>query len=105
MKDIVIEITLPIAIRRKARACIAACPCLDVCSQGETEEEARANIEEALKAFLVACYERGTLDEAFKQCGYAAVTGDRKRRASPRNHVTITLRLSSPARGAARCRI
>ncbi len=104
MRDIIIEITVPVVVRKKARACVALCPCLDVCSQGGTEEEARSNIGEALKAFLTTCYERGTLDEAFKQCGFE-VAGPRRPGRPLKNAVTVTLRLSSAMTGTDRCRI
>ena len=46
---------------------------LDVHSQGYTEEEARRNLAEAIKLFVVSCFERGTLDEALKECGFRAL--------------------------------
>ncbi len=62
--------TLPIQITRKSKWFVAQCPALDVSSQGETEEEAKKNIGEALFMFLRSCYERGTLDSVLKQCGF-----------------------------------
>jgi len=47
-----------------------SCDALDVASQGETEEEARKNIAEALFMFLQSCIERGTLDAVLKKCGF-----------------------------------
>jgi predicted RNase H-like HicB family nuclease len=61
---------LPIQITKKAKWFLASCPALDVSSQGETEEDAKKNIAEALFMFLRSCYERGTLEAVLKQCGF-----------------------------------
>ena len=50
---------------------ISVCPPLDVYSQGETEEIALANLAEALRLFIESCFERGTLEEVLKGCGFA----------------------------------
>ena len=65
---------LPIQIIKKKKWFIASCSALDVASQGETEEEAKKNIGEALFMFLGSCLERGTLDAVLKQCGFRPVT-------------------------------
>jgi predicted RNase H-like HicB family nuclease len=64
---------LPIQIIKKAKWFVASCPALDVASQGETEEEAKKNIAEALFMFLRSCFERGTLEAVLKQCGFSPV--------------------------------
>ena len=64
---------LPIQITRKEKWFLASCPALDVMTQGETEEQARANIAEALTLFLRSCIERGMLDAVLKQCGFTSV--------------------------------
>ncbi len=54
-----IEITmrLPVKIVQKKKWYVASCPSLDVVSQGETAEEARENLKEALFLFLDSCIE------------------------------------------------
>jgi len=42
---------------------VALCPQLDVCSQGDTVEEARANLREALELF----FETASADEATRR--------------------------------------
>ena len=37
-------------------------PTLDVYSQGDTEQEAEANLAEAIRLFVESCSERGTLE-------------------------------------------
>ncbi len=69
MNRVVFEVKLPATVKKKAAYWVSSCPALDVFSQGPTEEEARKNLEEALRLFLLSCYERNTLEEAVKECG------------------------------------
>jgi predicted RNase H-like HicB family nuclease len=71
MNRVVFEVKLPATVKKKAAYWVSSCPALDVFSQGATEQEARKNLEEALRLFLISCYERGTLDEAIKECGFS----------------------------------
>ena len=48
---------------------VSHCDPLDVCSQGDTEKEAIANLNEAVQIFLSTCYELGTLNDVLKECG------------------------------------
>ena len=48
---------------------VSHCYPLDVCSQGDTEEEAANNLNEAVQIFLSTCYEMGTLNAVLKECG------------------------------------
>ena len=48
---------------------VSHCDPLDVCSQGDTEKEAIANLNEAVQIFLSTCYEMGTLNDVLKDCG------------------------------------
>lgn len=47
-------ISLTAIIEREDDGCVALCPELDVVSQGDTVEEARANLQEALELFFEA---------------------------------------------------
>ena len=67
------EAKLPLKITQKKHRVVATCPILDVHSQGDTEEQARKNLEEALSLFFVSCFERGVLDAVLKDCGFKAV--------------------------------
>ncbi len=69
MNRVVFEVKLPATIKKKTAYWVSSCPVLDVFSQGSTEEEARKNLEEALRLFLLSCYERNTLEDALKECG------------------------------------
>ena len=75
---------------------ISACPPLDVFSQGETEEAALANLAEALQLFVESCYERGTLEEVLKDCGFAP-DGNRTEIAEHERVVRVPLPLVAQA--------
>lgn len=49
---------------------VAYVPALDVSSCGATEEEARHNIRNAVRGFLAAGAQMGTLDEILHKTGY-----------------------------------
>ena len=68
----VIEITfhLPVQIVKKERWHVASCEVFDVYSQGDSQEQAKQNLAEALTLFLSSCFERGTLDAVLKECGF-----------------------------------
>lgn len=44
-------------IEREDEGCVALCPELDIASQGDTIDEARANLKEALELFLESASE------------------------------------------------
>src|SRR3990172_2232757 len=64
------EVKLPASVKKKGKYFISCCPILDVCSQGETKSKALENLAEAVSLFLASCFERGTLDEVLKSCGF-----------------------------------
>ena len=69
-----VEFTVPAEVREagdEGAYYVSVCPPLDVYSQGETEEVALANLAEALRLFIESCFERGTLVEVLKDCGFA----------------------------------
>lgn len=70
MQLIDFKIKLPVKIRKRKKWLLASCPVLDIHSQGETEEGAKKNLAEAISLFLISCFERGTLDEVLKKCGF-----------------------------------
>jgi predicted RNase H-like HicB family nuclease len=61
-------------IKKKTTHWLSHCPVLDVYSQGSTKEEAKDNLIDALKLFLISCYERGTLDDVLKECDFSLET-------------------------------
>ena len=65
-----VEFTVPAEVRQEGACFVAGCQPLDVFSQGETEESALVNLAEALQLFIESCYERGTLEQVLKDCGF-----------------------------------
>jgi len=64
------EVKLPITLEKEGNCFVARCPALDVCSQGENEQEATEHLKEALTLFLISCFERETLDKVLKESGF-----------------------------------
>lgn len=65
------EFKLPVKITKRRKWYLASCPIVDVHSQGDTEDEARHNLTEALSLFFISCLQRKTLDRVLKDCGFA----------------------------------
>lgn len=63
-------IHLPAVVIKKQKWYVSHCPVLDVSSQGDTEEEAKRNLIEAISLFMITCHEMGTLDKVLKDCGF-----------------------------------
>ena len=54
---------------REDGAYVSRWPRLDVYSQGDTEEEAREHLAEAVELCIQSCHERGTLDAVLEARG------------------------------------
>jgi predicted RNase H-like HicB family nuclease len=81
-------IKLPVEVKRKAKVYVSRCPVLDLYSQGETESKARKNIIEAIRLFIVSCFEKGTLDSVLKECGFKPI---KKIIHTPKDHKFVTV--------------
>ena len=57
-------------IFREGDTYVAYVPALDLSSCGATGEEARRNIRDAVRGFLDASADMGTLDEILREAGY-----------------------------------
>ena len=93
---------LPLKIIRRRKWFVAQCPALDIASQGETVEEAKRNLTEATRAFLISCYERGAIEAVLKDCGFHPMSSQPGRRSNSRNHFQVSLPLQSST--PAQCR-
>lgn len=67
------RVKVPIDYKDDEVGVISFCPLLDIYSQGDTEEEAKSNLQEAIMLFITSCFERGCLDEVLKGCGFEVV--------------------------------
>lgn len=74
---------LPVKIFKEKEWFVGWCPALDVASQGETPEKAKAHLGEALLLFLETCLDHGTLDEVLRECGFVPVISDEPYVAKP----------------------
>jgi len=65
--------SLPIKIEifKEGDVYVAISPQLNVSSFGETVEEARDSLKEAVAAFLEECRAMGTLDEVLEEAGFS----------------------------------
>lgn len=97
-RKIFINFKLPISIKKKGKWYIAACPVLDVCTQGETEKKAKSNLNDAISLFITSCLERGTLDAVLKECGL--VLSDAGTQPQKNNYLEVPIPFTQKARAA-----
>lgn len=63
------KLLLNVIVKQEDKGYSVICPELNVASQGETFEEAIANIKEAVELYIESAEEVGTLDEVLEQMG------------------------------------
>jgi len=68
--EVKISWSLPVVFTPKKEWILATCPVLDLHTQGDTIDEAKANIIEAIRLFIESCIRRGTLDNVLRECGF-----------------------------------
>ncbi len=66
---------LPVVFKKRSKWYVAACPVLDIASQGTSKRKALSNLKEAISLFLSDCYERGTLEKVLKLSGFTPARG------------------------------
>jgi len=81
------DIILRIEIVREGDLFVGICPDLQISSFGETIEEARRSVREAVEAFIEECEAMGTLDEVLEEAGFTQEAG----RWLPRQPVSAEL--------------
>jgi len=64
------DFSLDTHIFKEGDTYVAYVPSLDLSSCGSTDEEARRNIRDAVRGFLAASADLGTLDEILEEAGY-----------------------------------
>lgn len=57
-------------VHRETDLWVAGCPSLDVFSQGDSEKDAKANLQEAIELWIDSCLERNKLGEALRELGW-----------------------------------
>ena len=63
------KLLLNVIVKQEDKGYSVICPELNVASQGETFEEAIANIKEAVELYIESAEELGNLDEVLEQMG------------------------------------
>jgi predicted RNase H-like HicB family nuclease len=72
---VVLSFDLQCTLKKEAEGLwVAGCPLLDLYSQGTSEDDAKKSLEEAIGLWVKSCIERGTLDQALRECGFHAVS-------------------------------
>ena len=64
------DLSIRVEIFKEDDLYVALSPELNVSSFGETIDEARASIKEAIEGFLEVCREMGTLNEVLEEAGF-----------------------------------
>lgn len=68
-----VVLRLSAVIRQEDGVWVAGCSSLDVFSQGHSEEDAKANLHEAVELWIDSCLERNTLGAALRELGWYRV--------------------------------
>lgn len=64
------NIIITMELFREDNQIVAYCPHLNVSSFGDSPEEAKASLKEAVSLFLEECQKIGTLNEVLEEAGY-----------------------------------
>jgi len=70
-ETITLDVELRAFVRRDTdERWIAACPSIDVVSQGDSADEAKRCLNEAVQLWFESCIERGTLEQALRESNF-----------------------------------
>ena len=64
------------ARQEKRNRWIAICPKLDVVTQGSSAEDAKRQLDDAVRAWFEVCIDRGMLDQALRERGFRLAFGE-----------------------------
>jgi predicted RNase H-like HicB family nuclease len=64
------QLSFTVHVFKEGDTFVAYIPELDLSSCGDTKEQARANIHDAIRGFLETAHDKGTLDEILEEAGY-----------------------------------
>jgi len=74
------KLSVRIEVFKESDVYVAVSPELNVSSFGETIEDARMSVKEAIEAFLEECEVMGTLEEVLEESGFSKVNDSWKSR-------------------------
>jgi predicted RNase H-like HicB family nuclease len=84
------SLDIKIEIFKEEDLYIAVCLPLNVSSYGETEDEAKRSLVEAIEAFIEECNRMGTLNEVLEEAGFIK-TGNRRYSRQPLKEENLAL--------------
>ncbi len=64
------QLNIKVEVYKEDDLYVALCPSLNVSSFGETIEEAKKSLIEAVEIFIEECSEMGTLEEVLEESGF-----------------------------------
>ncbi|MEA2092653.1 MAG: hypothetical protein U9P61_01630 [Patescibacteria group bacterium] len=67
MKNLKLQVNLPVSVLKEGKKFIAYTPALDVSASGDTYEEAKKRFDEVVHIFFEEVYEQGTLEEVLME--------------------------------------
>jgi len=67
------NISVKIEVFKEGDVYVALSPELNVSSYGETIENAKASVKEAIEAFIEECETKGTLEEVLEEAGFVKI--------------------------------
>mgnify|MGYP001613164454 CR=1 FL=1 len=74
------DISVRIEIFKEGDVYVALSPELNVSSFGDTIEDAKKSIKEAIEAFVEECERMGTLDDVLEEAGFSKINNSWKSR-------------------------
>jgi predicted RNase H-like HicB family nuclease len=84
------SLDIKIEIFKEEDLYLAVCPPLNISSYGETEDEAKCSLVEAIEAFIEECDRMGTLNEVLEEAGFIK-TGNRRYSRQPLKEENLAL--------------
>jgi predicted RNase H-like HicB family nuclease len=74
LDTVTISINLICTVKKEAdNLWVTGCPLLDLYSQGKSEDDAKDSLKRAILLWVENCVERGTLEQALRECGFHRV--------------------------------
>ena len=89
VESIDLDVQLRAFVRQETRErWIAICPKLDVVTQGTSPDDAKRQLDDAVQGWFEDCIERGTLEQALRECGFRTATHEETEASDERAVVT-----------------
>jgi len=90
MALLTINIKVPVDIYKDGRVFLASCARFGVITQGNTFEEAKDNLAEALSLFIETSIEMGTLEQILKESGFRPTMAAEDIHDNCPNHIELS---------------